>query len=279
MFNLLQRAGVTIRKQRTSYAIMALFYILVLALSSLSQAPAAAQVTTPVISLSASCTPDAQGTFTITNTGSDMLTAGTYTLLLNGTPIATGNFQLNAGASTQIHTSGLSGTLELDTSGGGTAPATISTFCQSPTATPTMTVTPSAPIIQLSASCTPDAQGTFTITNTGLNMTGPGTYSLLLNGTPIASNTFQLNAGASTQIHTSGLFGTLELDTSGGGTAPATVSTFCQSPTATPTMTVTPSAPIIQLSASCTPDAQGTFTITNTGLNMTGPGTYSLLLN
>ena len=44
-------------------------------------------------------------------------------------------------------------------------------------------------------------------------MTGPGTWTLLLNGTPIATNTFQLNAGACTNINTSGLFGTLELDT------------------------------------------------------------------
>lgn len=48
-----------------------------------------------------------------------------------------------------------------------------------------------------------------------------------------------MTAGQSTSIHTSGLFGTLELDTSGGGAAPATVSTFCQSPTATPTLTPT----------------------------------------
>ncbi len=270
-------AGGTFQKQRTYYSIMALFFTLVLVLSSLSQFPAAAQATTPAISLSASCTADAQGTFTITNIGSDMTSQGSWTLLLNGTPIASNNFQLNAGASTQIHTSGLFGTLELDTSGGGTAPATVSTFCQSPTATPTLTPT-LAPTISLSANCTPDAQGTFTITNIGSAMTSQGSWTLLLNGTPIASNNFQLNAGASTQISTSGLFGTLELDTSGGGTAPATVSTFCQSPTATSTITPT-LAPTISLSANCTADAQGTFTITNIGSDMTSQGSWTLLLN
>jgi hypothetical protein len=261
--------------QRVIYSVLALIFSLTLALGTPSQQPVAAQSTVPVFSLSASCTPSAQGTFTITNIGSNMTGPGTYTLLLNGTPIATNSFQLNAGASTQISTSGLFGTLELDASGGGSVgTATVSTFCQSPTATPTLV----PPTISLSASCTADAQGTFTITNTGSNMTGPGTYTLLLNGTPIATNSFQLNAGASTQLHTSGLFGTLELDTSGGGAAPATVSTFCQSPTATPTLAPT-LAPTISLSASCTPDAQGTFTITNTGSNMTGPGTWTLLLN
>jgi hypothetical protein len=270
--NRLKKHSNKIGMQRVIYSLFALIFSLTLALGMPSQQPVAAQApATPVISLSASCTPDAQGTFTITNIGTSMTSAGTYTLLLNGTPIATNSFQLNAGASTQINTSGLFGTLELDTSGGGAAPATVSTFCQSPTATPTLV----PPTISLSASCTPDAQGTFTLTNIGSNMTGPGTYTLLLNGTPIATNTFQLNAGASTNVNTSGLFGTLELVTSGGGAAPATVSTFCQSPTATPTLV----PPTIKLSASCTPDAQGTFTITNTGSNMTSPGTWTLLLN
>jgi len=184
----------------------------------------------PVISLSSSCTPDAVGTFIISNIGSNMTSPGTWTLLLNGTPLASNSFQLNAGQNTQITTSGLFGTLELDTSGGGAVPASTSTFCQSPTPTPT----PLPPIISLSSSCTPDAVGTFIITNIGSNMTSPGTWTLLLNGTPIASNNFQLNAGQHTQVNTSGLFGTLELDTSGGGAAPASTSTFCQSPTATP---------------------------------------------
>ena len=123
MHNLLpQRAIGSIRRQQTIYSIMALFFVLVLVLSSISHSPAAAQSATPVISLSASCTPDAQGSFTITNIGSSMVTPGSYTLLLNGTPVATNSFQLNAGASTQIHTSGLFGTLELDVSGGGGAP-------------------------------------------------------------------------------------------------------------------------------------------------------------
>jgi archaellum component FlaF (FlaF/FlaG flagellin family) len=210
----------------------------------------------PVLSLSASCTPDAQGTFTITNIGSNMTGPGTWTLLLDGTPIATNSFQLLAGASTSINTSGLFGTLELDASGGGAAPATVSTFCQSPP----------PPTLLLSATCTPDAQGKFTIKNIGSNMTGPGTWTLLLNGTPIATNSFQLLAGASTSINTSGLFGTLELDASGGGAAPEKVSTFCQGPT-------------LSLSATCTPDSQGTFTITDIGPDMTGPGTWTVLLN
>ena len=241
------------QKQRIIYSALALFMALSLALSPQNQIPAAAQANLPVFSLSADCTPDAQGTFTITNIGSDMTGPGSYTLLLNGTPIATSSFQLNGGSSTTIQTSGLYGTLELDVSGGGSVgTATVSTFCQSPTATPTLT----PPTISLSANCTLDAQGTFTISNIGSDMTGPGSYTLLLNGTPIATNSFQLNAGASTTVHTSGLYGTLELDASGGGSVgTATVSTFCQSPTSTPTITP---------SVSVTPTMTSTLTPTTT---------------
>ncbi len=121
--------------------------------------------------------------------------------------------------------------------------ALASPLYQAPPVGPIVAADPAlaaGPVISLSAICTPDAQGTFTITNIGGDMTGPGTYTLLLNGTPLATNSFQLAAGASTTVRTSGLFGTLELDTSGGGAAPQTVSTFCQSPTATPTITPTP---------------------------------------
>jgi hypothetical protein len=227
----------------------------------------------PDVSISASCTPDAQGTFTITDTGGSMTSPGTWTLTLNGTPIATNTFQLLAGASTSVNTSGLFGTLEMIVSGGGIpAAVSASTFCMSPTPTPT----PVPPTFSLSAQCTPDAQGTFTITDIGSSMTSPGTWTLDLNGTPVATNTFQLLSGASTSVSTSGLFGTLDLIVSGGGsTGTVTVSTFCMSPTPTPT----PVPPTFSLSAQCTPDAQGTFTITNTGGSMTSPGTWTLDLN
>ena len=86
-------------------------------------------------------------------------------------------------------------------------------------------------------------------------MTGPGTWTLLLNGTPIATNSFQLNAGASTQCQHLGLFGTLELDTSGGGAAPGHRLDLL--PVADRHADPRPRPPS-QLSASCTPDAQGT---------------------
>ena len=112
--NLFRLSSGIIRKQRTYYSLLALFFTLVLAFSPVIQLPAAAQATTPVLSLSASCTLDAQGTFVITNTGSNMTGPGTWTLLLNGTPIASNSFQLNGGTSLAINTSGLFGTLEFD---------------------------------------------------------------------------------------------------------------------------------------------------------------------
>ncbi len=96
--NIFRLSGGIIRKQRIYYSLLALFFTLVLALSPVFHLSVAAQASTPVLSLSASCTPDAQGSFVITNIGSNMTGPGTWTLLLNGTPIASNSFQLNAGA-------------------------------------------------------------------------------------------------------------------------------------------------------------------------------------
>ena len=71
-----------------------------------------------------------------------------------------------------------------------------------------------------------------TITNVGGDMTVPFTWRVSLNGTPIAQNTFQLTAGQSFTINTSGLYGTLTLDVlDTSNTVVASGSMFCQSPT------------------------------------------------
>jgi hypothetical protein len=172
---------------------------------------------------------------TITNTGADMTTPYTWRISLNGTPIAQNTFQINSGQSFNINTSGLFGTLTLDVlDTTNTVVATGSMFCESPTATPTLT----PPSFQVSAACAPNSVGVMTITNTGGNMTTPFTWQISLNGTPIAQNTFQINSGQSLNINTSGLFGTLILDVlDTTNTVVATGSMFCESPTATATFT------------------------------------------
>ena len=221
----------------------------------------------PSFDVSASCTADAQGTFTITDTGGDMTAPFTWRLSLNGTAIASNTFQLAAGGSTAIRTAGLFGTLTLDIlDTSNVAVASASTFCASPPP-------PAPPSFSVGASCTADAQGTFTITDTGGNMTVPFTWRLSLNGTAIASNSFQLNAGASTTIHTAGLFGTLTLDIlDASDVVLASGTTFCQAPPPPP-------PPAFTIGASCTADAQGTFTITDTGGSMAVPFSYRLSLN
>ena len=227
----------------------------------------------PDVTVTASCTLGAVGLFTITNNGEAMLTTGSWTLTLDTTPIATNTFQLAAGASTSVNTSGLYGALELTVSGGGIpSPVSASATCPTPTPTPT----PIPPDIAISSSCTLGAVGLFTITNNGGAMLTAGSWTLTLDTTPIATQAFQLAAGASTSVSTSGLFGVLELTASGGGIpSPVTSSATCPTPTPTPT----PVPPDIAISASCTLGAVGLFTITNNGGAMLTAGSWTLTLD
>jgi hypothetical protein len=159
----------------------------------------AAQQDVPVLSVTASCDAAANGTFVITDTVANMTSAGTWTLSLNGTPIATNTFQLNAGASISVSTSGLFGTLVLTALGGGSAGSAIaSTFCNPPT-------------LQVTAKCDLTGNGNFVIKDIGASMTGQGTWTLTLNSVQIATNKFQLTSGQSTSVNTSGLMGELAL--------------------------------------------------------------------
>jgi hypothetical protein len=215
----------------------------------------------PSFTVSAACAADSVGVMTITNVGGDMPVPFTWRLNLNGTPIAQDTFQLNAGQTFNLSTSGLFGTLTLevlDTS--NTVVASGSTFCQSPP----------PPSFTVSAACAANAVGVMTITNVGGNMPVPFTWRLNLNGTPIAQNTFQLNAGQTFNLSTSGLFGTLTLevlDTS--NTVVASGSMFCQSPP----------PPSFTVSAACAANSSGIMTITNVGGDMPVPFTWRLSLN
>ena len=170
----------------------------------------------PVLSVTAACDHAANGTFVITDIGASMTGNGTWTLTLNGTPIATNPFLLISGQSTNVNTAGLFGTLVLSASGGGSSGTVIaSTFCNPPT-------------LAVTATCDATGNGTFVITDIGASMTGNGTWTLTLNGTQVSTNSFLLNSGQSTNVNTSGLLGALVLSASGGGSSgTVSASTIC----------------------------------------------------
>ncbi len=190
-----------------------------------------AQPLIPVLSVTGACNQAANGTFVITDIGASMTGPGTWTLTLNGTSIASNSFQLTSGASTSVNTSGLFGTLVLSASGGGSSGTAIaSMFCNPPT-------------LAVAAKCDATGNGTFVITDIGASMTSSGTWTLTLNGAPIASNTFQLTTGQSTNVNTSGVLGALVLSASGGGSS-GTVSASTVCPAVAPTVTTNPASGI-----------------------------------
>jgi len=221
----------------------------------------------PSFTVSANCDANANGVVTVANVGGDMTVPFTWRLSLNGTPIAQNTFQINAGQTFDLGTSGLYGTLTLDVlDTSNTVVASNSMFCQSPPP-------PVPPSFTVSANCDANAIGVVTIANVGGDMTVPFTWRLSLNGTPIAQNTFQINAGQTLTIGTSGLYGTLTLDVlDTSNTVVASNSMFCQSPPP-------PVPPSFTVSANCDANAIGVVTIANVGGDMTVPFTWRLSLN
>ena len=221
----------------------------------------------PSFTVSANCDANANGVVTVANVGGDMTVPFTWRLSLNGTPIAQNTFQINAGQTFDLGTSGLYGTLTLDVlDTSNTVVASNSMFCQSPPP-------PVPPSFTVSANCDANAIGVVTIANVGGDMTVPFTWRLSLNGTPIAQNTFQINAGQTLTIGTSGLYGTLTLDVlDTSNTVVASNSMFCQSPPP-------PVPPSFSVSATCAANATGVMTIANVGGDMTVPFSWRLSLN
>jgi len=183
----------------------------------------------PAFSVSARCDANALGVITITDGGGSMTVPYNWRLRLNGTPIAQNAFQLTAGHSLSINTSGLFGTLTLDVlDPSNMVVASGGMFCPTPPPPP-------PPSFTVSAACAANATGVITITDVGGNMPVPFVWRLKLNGTPIAQNAFQLNAGQFFTINTSGLFGTLTLDVLDTTNAVvASGSMFCPSPVVPP---------------------------------------------
>ncbi len=179
----------------------------------------------PSFIVSANCTLDGNGTATITDVGGNMTVPFTWQLKRNGTLTSQSSFRIDAGQSTNVRTSRVSGTLTLDVlDTSNVVVASGSMFCPPPPP-------PVPPSLTLSASCAADATGLITIADVGGRMPVPFTWRLSRNGTPIGTSAFQLNAGQSTSLHTSGVFGTLGLDVLDASKAVIAATTmFCPSP-------------------------------------------------
>lgn len=187
----------------------------------------------PSFVVGANCSLDGDGTATITDVGGNMTVPFTWHLKRNGTLTSQSSFRIDTGQSTNVHTSGVSGTLTvdvLDTSNAVVASGSM--FCPPPPP-------PTPPSLTLSASCAADATGLITIADVGGRMPVPFTRRLSRNGTPIATGAFQLNAGQSTSLHTSGVFGTLGLDVLDASKAViASATMLCPSPSVVPVPTL-----------------------------------------
>jgi Tol biopolymer transport system component len=194
-------------------------------------------------------------TFVITNNGTgDMQTEYTYQIKDDqGAVVDSGTFQLDAGESQTIPVTGSSTfytftTLEDQTL---TDEADMS-LCVQVTATPTITLTPNAPDLSVSGSCTSNAgTASFVITNGGGDMTSPLTYTVTdENGNVVETGTIILAANGTTTISVTGTSDNYTFTITGNQSLTTVVDmTSCVEPTATPPVpTVAPaeSQPCIQ---------------------------------
>src|SRR5262249_26698200 len=114
-----------------------------------------------------------------------------------------------------------------------------------PTNTPTSTSTAIPPNLTASGVCSPQGVATFTVTNTGGDMTVVAAYVVTdSKGQTLPSGSIQLKAGASQTITApmNGNYGTVTLTVSGTGVS-VKATTDCTEPTATPTNTPTSNPP------------------------------------
>ena len=213
----------------------------------------------PKLTATGVCTDDtAQATFIITNSGGNMPAAYTYNVTNSaGGVVKTGSFQLIAGGSVSVTTSGNLGTLTLSiTDDKGTTTDAATTTC---TQSPKLTAT---------GVCTGDtAQATFVITNSGGDMPVSYTYNVTdSTGGVVKSGSLKIVAGGSESVIVNGYYGVLTLSiTDSKGTTTDAATTTCVKP---------PQLTAIGVCADGT--ATATFVITNSGGNMPAAYTYNI---
>ena len=216
--------------------------------------------TTPNLTATGVCADNTGlATFAINNSGSDMPKPYTYTVKDSaGNVVKTDTFQLKAGESLTVNTSGVYGvlTLSITDDKGTTTDAAMTTCAQLPKLTAVGT-------------CVDDTGlATFIITNNGSDMTKPYTYTVKDDaGNAVKTSTFQLKAGESLTVTSSGTYGVLTLSiTDDKGTTTDAATTTCVK------------SPQLTASGSCVVNTGlATFVITNNGGDMPKPYTYNIM--
>jgi len=119
------------------------------------------------------------------------------------------------------------------------------------------------PVIDVGATCAPDTTATFTVTNTGGNMTTPDQVTIRDNaGNVILIAPLQLAANETTTYSVTGYIGTITLETSD---TLVSTNTDCVEP------------PILSASGTCEIDGTATFTVTNTSTVTAASQTYTIV--
>jgi Tol biopolymer transport system component len=228
------------------------------------------------------CNTDLSATFVITNI-SGAVSDGFYNL---SDPAQSGNVDLPAGGKVSIKGAGYAtmtvtyrtsflSSVTLSTVGScAKRPAPTNTPETTPTVTFTPTVTPTntslLPKLTTIGACTGNtANASFTITNSGGDMTKPYTYILKdSSGGILKTDTFQLKADESLTVSASGVYGVLTLSiTDDKGTSTDAATTTCAKE----------SSPKLTATGACANDSGlATFVITNSGSDMTAPYTYAI---
>ncbi len=160
-------------------------------------------VALPKLTASGVCTDTRLATFIINNSGGDMPAKHTYNVKDSaGNTVKTAEFQLKAGESLKVEVSGIDGVLTLSiTDDKGTSRDASTATC---VALPKLTAAGSCAINT--------GEAVFIISNGAADMPAAQTYSIKDKaGKVIQSASFQLKAGASLTIKTSGTYGSLTL--------------------------------------------------------------------
>lgn len=196
-------------------------------------------------------------TFTITNTGSAMVQSQTLSVVDSNNvavTVATNSFQLATGASVNVEVP--------VTSGNPYVGYTLSTTGFAGTVSRTQAC--SQPALTITAICTDPVR--FTITNTGAAMVQPQTFTVEDgdgNTVSVATNSFQLAAGASQTVDLTGYdpYIVYTLETTGNaGTASRTQDCV---------------RPVLSVTSACTEPL--TFTITNSGRPMLSTQSFQIV--
>lgn len=214
-------------------------------------------VTPPSLTVTQSCSSALAATFTLRNTGGNMLAYDRVVIRnAQGTPILTDDYLLLTSGQSKTYTvNGYYGTLTLSTTDTSVA---VQNNCAQP---PILTTS--------SAQCAADGVAVFTIRNTSANTAANQAYEIRTSGgTLVQSGTLTVAVGGSQEIRVTNTYGALTLtsdNSSQGPTTTLSLSTNCAQP---PVLTTS--------SAQCATDGVAVFTIRNTSTGSAANQPYEI---